>query len=99
MSSDAYQDARTTVKLIELLIHGGGVFGIDLNRSVSRSRPRRRKPRGDSDATVERIRSLHGEPMRPPISAALEVSVEYIRRHREPDQGGVFRQPALTLPR
>lgn len=50
-----------------------------------------------TDATVERIRGMHGEPMRAPISVALEVSVEYIQWHREPDQGGVFRQPALPL--
>ncbi|MFT7695428.1 MAG: putative restriction endonuclease [Candidatus Latescibacterota bacterium] len=50
-----------------------------------------------TDATVERIRSLHGEPIRPPIAGELPLSVEYIRWHRESDLGGVFRSPALPL--
>jgi len=48
-----------------------------------------------TDTTVARIRSLHGEAIRPPIAGELEISVEYIQWHREPDQGGVFRHPAL----
>ena len=50
-----------------------------------------------ADATVQRIRSLHGEAMRAPLSGASAVSVEYIRWHREADLGGVFKHPALPL--
>ena len=50
-----------------------------------------------TDTTVERIRTLHGEPMRAPIAGEHEVSVEFIYWHRDRDQGGVFRHPALPL--
>jgi putative restriction endonuclease len=50
-----------------------------------------------TDTTVERIRSLHGEAMRAPIAGEHEVSVEFIHWHRDQDQGGVFRHPALPL--
>lgn len=50
-----------------------------------------------ADATVQRIRGLHGEVLRAPLSGAPGVSVEYIRWHREIDLGGVFKHPALPL--
>jgi putative restriction endonuclease len=50
-----------------------------------------------ADETVQRIRSLHGEAMRAPLSGASAVSVEYIRWHREEELGGVFKYPALPL--
>ena len=50
-----------------------------------------------TDSTVERVRGLHGDPLRPPLPGEAEISVEYIRWHREPDLGGVFRHPALPL--
>lgn len=50
-----------------------------------------------TDATVERIRGLHGETIRSPLPGESPVSVEYIRWHRESDLGGVFHRPALPL--
>jgi putative restriction endonuclease len=48
-----------------------------------------------SDEAVQRLRSLHGRPLRPPLPGHEPVRREFIRWHREPDKGGVFRQPAL----
>lgn len=50
-----------------------------------------------SDEAVEKIRSLHGRPLRPPQQGMPLVSMEYIRWHREKEFGGVFRHPALSL--
>jgi putative restriction endonuclease len=50
-----------------------------------------------TDTTVTRIRRLHGELMRAPLPGAPEVSVDFIHWHRDQDQGGVFRHPALPL--
>jgi len=50
-----------------------------------------------TDETIGRIRSFHGEAIRTPLAGTPSVSVEYIRWHREPDLGGVFRHPALPL--
>ena len=50
-----------------------------------------------TDTTVTRIRGLHGEAMRPPIPGEPEVSIDFIHWHRDQDQGGVFRHPALPL--
>ena len=50
-----------------------------------------------TEATVTRIRGLHGQVMRSPLSGEPEVSVEHIRWHRKSDLGGVFRRPALPL--
>ena len=50
-----------------------------------------------TDATVARIRSLHGEAIRPPLAGEPSISVEYIHWHRDPDLGGVFKHPALPL--
>ncbi|MFC1609698.1 hypothetical protein ACFL6C_01950 [Myxococcota bacterium] len=47
-----------------------------------------------SDEAVSWIRSLHGQPLRDPMPGFDPVSPEYIRWHRERDQGGVFREPA-----
>ncbi len=50
-----------------------------------------------SNETVERLRSFHGKRLRKPLSGYPDVSVEYIHWHRDPEQGGVFRHPALEL--
>lgn len=50
-----------------------------------------------SDEAVEKIRNLHGHPLRPPQQEKSLVSTEYIRWHREKEFGGVFRHPALSL--
>lgn len=49
-----------------------------------------------SDTAVARLRDLHGQPLRQPIPGELKVSVDYIRWHREPELGGVFRGPSLA---
>lgn len=50
-----------------------------------------------SDEAVEKIRSLHGRPLRSPQQEKSLVSTEYIRWHREEALGGVFRHPALPF--
>jgi putative restriction endonuclease len=50
-----------------------------------------------TDETVTRIRSFHGKAIRPPLPGEAQISVKYIRWHREPNLGGVFRPPALPL--
>ena len=50
-----------------------------------------------SDAAIERVRSLHGKPISAPSPGEPELSVEFIRWHRESRLGGVFRGPSLTL--
>lgn len=49
------------------------------------------------DQTIAQIRSRHGQPLLKPIQGEPQVNKNFIRWHREPDQGGVFRQPALPL--
>lgn len=50
-----------------------------------------------TDAAVDRMRSRHGQSLRSPLPGESLVSTEYIRWHREPELGGVFRHPALPL--
>ncbi len=50
-----------------------------------------------TDEAVEKIRSLHGRPLRAPQPGMPLVSTEFIRWHRVKEQGGVFRLPALCL--
>ena len=50
-----------------------------------------------TDTAVEKVRSLHGKPIRAPLPGEPNISIEYIKWHREPDLGGVFRLPALPL--
>ncbi|MET0028796.1 MAG: phosphorothioated DNA-binding restriction endonuclease [Candidatus Thiodiazotropha sp.] len=50
-----------------------------------------------SDTAIARLREHHGKPIRDPLPGERPVSMEYIRWHREPDYGGVFRGPALKL--
>ncbi len=48
-----------------------------------------------SDEAVGRLRDLHGKPLRAPLPGCEPVREEFIRWHREPEKGGVFRLPAL----
>lgn len=50
-----------------------------------------------SDEAVEKVRTLHGKPIRDPLPGEPKVDVDFIKWHREPDLGGVFRTPALSL--
>ena len=48
-----------------------------------------------SDVALDMLRPLHKRPLRGPVRAIDSVDTEFIRRHREPDLGGVFREPAI----
>jgi putative restriction endonuclease len=50
-----------------------------------------------SEAAVVRLREHHGRPIRAPIGGESPVGLDYIRWHREPGLGGVFRGPAMSL--
>ncbi|MDJ0909809.1 MAG: HNH endonuclease [Woeseiaceae bacterium] len=50
-----------------------------------------------SSSAISRLRDLHGQPLRTPLTDEDRLSVEYIQWHREPDLGGVFRGPHLPL--
>jgi putative restriction endonuclease len=50
-----------------------------------------------SDEAVRRLRQLHGVPLRAPLPGFEPVRADFIRWHREPGKGGVFRQPALGM--
>ena len=50
-----------------------------------------------TDETVQRIRSLHGKPLKSPQPGQPLVSIEFVRWHREEAHGGVFRLPAMPL--
>ncbi len=50
-----------------------------------------------SETALARLRDYHGKPLSKPISGESLLSEEYIRWHREPELGGVFRTPALEL--
>ena len=51
---------------------------------------------GSDEATVL-LRAHHGRPLREPLPGDEPVAPEFIRWHREPDFGGIFREPALPL--
>ncbi len=50
-----------------------------------------------SEDFVERMRSLHGRPIRSPLVGEPPIREDYIRWHREPKLGGVFRHPPLAV--
>lgn len=50
-----------------------------------------------SDEALAKIRALHGRPIREPLPGESRVDVAFIRWHREPGLGGVFRAPALAV--
>lgn len=50
-----------------------------------------------SDSAVERLRERHGASLQHPLQGEPQVDVSFIRWHRESDQGGVFRSPAMEL--
>ncbi len=50
-----------------------------------------------TDETVERVRNLHGQPLRSPQLGEPLIAIEFIRWHRGPSRGGVFREPAIPL--
>jgi len=50
-----------------------------------------------TDETVEKVRNLHGRPLRTPQPGESSISVKFIQWHRESSKGGVFRRPALPL--
>jgi putative restriction endonuclease len=50
-----------------------------------------------ADETTSDLRALHGKPIGAPLPGFQPVALEFIRWHREPEHGGVFRTPALPL--
>ena len=50
-----------------------------------------------SEVAIERLRARHGQPLLAPLPGQPTIDLEYIRWHREPKLGGVFREPALPL--
>jgi putative restriction endonuclease len=48
-----------------------------------------------ADETTQHLRSLHGKRLNPPLKGFDPLGPAYIRWHREPTLGGVFRGPAL----
>jgi putative restriction endonuclease len=49
-----------------------------------------------SDTALDLLRPLHGRPLRDPVPGCEPVAVEFIRWHREPDLGGIFRWPPMS---
>ena len=49
-----------------------------------------------SDEAIAMLRPLQGKPIRAPKSARDALRVDFIRWHREPKLGGVFRWPAIA---
>lgn len=50
-----------------------------------------------SDRALSLLRNLHGRPLKDPLPGEPPVSREFIRWHREPEFGGVFRIPSLPM--
>lgn len=50
-----------------------------------------------SEPALGLLRNLHGKPLKDPLPGEPAVSCEFIRWHREPEFGGVFRLPALPI--
>jgi putative restriction endonuclease len=79
-----------TPTMHRLLDHGA--WSIDDDRRVVVSRHF-----SGSDGAITELRSLHGRPLRAPAPGFPPLAVEFIRWHREPRRGGVFRAPALGI--
>ncbi|ESA37381.1 restriction endonuclease [Leptolyngbya sp. Heron Island J] len=50
-----------------------------------------------SDSAIDRLRALHGQTIRSPLPGQPKISRRYMRWHRNRNEGGVFREPALPL--
>lgn len=50
-----------------------------------------------SDTALARLRDHHGQKLASPIPGEPLLEVNFIMWHREPELGGVFRQPALQI--
>lgn len=50
-----------------------------------------------TDEATALLRNLHGSELRAPLTGYEPVRPDFIRWHREPEHGGVFRQPSLPL--
>jgi putative restriction endonuclease len=48
-----------------------------------------------SDVALDMLRPLHKRPLRQPVRSSDQVDIGFIRWHREPGLGGVFREPAM----
>ena len=50
-----------------------------------------------SDAAIAVLRPHHAKPLRDPLPSCEPVATEFIRWHREPELGGIFRWPPLPI--
>ena len=50
-----------------------------------------------SDEATDMLRRLHGRQIRTPLPGSPQITETYIKWHREPAHGGVFRAPSLPL--
>ena len=50
-----------------------------------------------SEQALRALRSLHGKPLKSPLPGEPQIAEAFIRWHREPEHGGVFRLPALPF--
>lgn len=50
-----------------------------------------------TDTAVKRLRRVHGQPLKKPLPGEPTISIDFVRWHREPEEGGVFRHPPLRL--
>lgn len=74
--------------LHKLLDHGAWTLSDDRHVLVSREF-------SGSDAAIAVLRPLHGLRLRDPLPGCDPVGVDFIRWHREPELGGIFRWPPL----
>lgn len=87
--SDVSNGIALNPTLHKLFDHGAWTLTDDRRVLVSREF-------GGTDSATGMLRPLHGTRLRDPLSGCVPVAVQFIRWHREPDLGGVFRHPALA---
>jgi len=74
--------------LHKLFDHGAWTLDDDRRILVSREF-------SGSDEALAMLRPLHGRCLRATVCESQRVDLDCIRWHREPDRGGVFREPAM----
>ena len=79
---------KTNVVMIMTDDHGAWTLTDDRQVLVSREF-------SGSDAAIATLRPFHGQRLRDPLSGCDPVGVDFIRWHREPELGGIFRWPPL----
>ncbi|MCP3870013.1 MAG: hypothetical protein GY703_18345 [Gammaproteobacteria bacterium] len=69
-----------------------GAWSLDDNRRILVS-----KEFSGSETAISRLRIYHCQKLASPMTGEPEINLEFIRWHREPEFGGVFRKPALDV--